>query len=147
MWLHRPGEVFCRNEIYRKLRDVDFAENVLLFDGADLLNGRDWRVLVRTAIRAAGLVVTSHQTCRLPTLIQCRTSPELLRRIVSQLLPEVPEKAESLLPALHDRHAGNLRNALRELYDLFAEDIFTLPGNLGARRRIPLTGALRQFVC
>ena len=121
-WLHRPGEDFFRDELLRDLRDDCYADSVLLFDGADLLNGRDWRVLVRTANRAAGLIVTSHQTCRLPTVIQCRTSPELLSRIVSQLLPEVPDEVESLLPALYDRHAGNLRNALRELYDLYAAD-------------------------
>jgi hypothetical protein len=121
-WLHPPGEDFYRDEVYRKLRDDDFANRVLLFDGADLLNGRDWRVLIRAANRAVGLIVTSHQPCRLSTVIQCRTSPELLRRIVSQLLPEVPDEVESLLPALYDRHAGNLRNALRELYDLYAAD-------------------------
>ena len=35
---------------------------------------------------------------------------------------DVPDDVESLLPALYDRHAGNLRNALRELYDLYAAD-------------------------
>jgi hypothetical protein len=128
------------------LRDDRFVGSVLLFDGADLLNGRDWRVLLRAANRAAGLIVTSHQPCRLSTVIQCRTSPELLRRIVAQLLPDVPEEVESLLPALCVRHKGNLRAALRELYDLCAKDIFISSGNLATRKRVQLTGAVPQFL-
>ncbi len=123
-WLHRPGDEFCRDELHRELREDAFAVSVLLCDGADLLNRRDWRVLLRATSRSAGLIVTSHQPCRLATLIECRTSPDLLGRIVAQLLPNVPDEVDAVLRTLYDRHAGNLRNALGELYDLYAANRF-----------------------
>jgi len=95
---------------------------VLVVDGAGHLGARDrWR-LRRAARRAAGLLVTAHHPLRpplrLPTLVECTTTPELLQALVDELLAGEP--APLPLPpaaALHARHAGNLRDALRELYD------------------------------
>lgn len=95
--------------------------DVILFDGADLMGRLAWRRVERRSRRAAGLVVTGHRRILLPTLAECSTTPELLEDIARRLL------GEAALPWLGDttralfaRHRGNLRDALRELYDLCA---------------------------
>jgi len=54
----------------------------------------------------------------LPTLIECTTSPALLDRIVHRLAPDTD--AVRTPNDLFARHHGNLREALRELYDVYA---------------------------
>ena len=105
-------------------RDVLFRDltprDVLFVDGAEQLGRFAW-LEVRTRSRAAfGLVITSHRPGLLPTLYECRTTPELLAGIVEDLVGR--EEAERLPPSgeLLARHSGNVRDALRELYDLCA---------------------------
>ena len=95
--------------------------DALLLDGAGHLGPWRWWRVRRVARRAAVLVVTLHRPGRLPTLAVCTTSPQLLGELIDELLaaadptldlPELPSATE-----LHARHAGNVRNALRELYD------------------------------
>ena len=88
---------------------------VVLVDGADSLPAFRWLLLRRAARSAGGLVITSHRAEMLPVLFRCRTTPELLRELVEVLAPP----AESI-EELFARHRGNLRNALRELYDICA---------------------------
>ena len=103
----------------RSLAELTAGE-LLALDSAGALSSRAWR-RVRGATRsAAGLVVTSHRPERLPTLVELRTTAGLLADIVSELAGR--ELAARLPPAgeLFARHAGNLRAALRELYDYCA---------------------------
>lgn len=91
----------------------------LLLDGAEQLNALSWRRVERRSRAAGGLVVTAHRAGLLPTLVECRTSPELLAGLLRELLGA---EADELRPEqLYARHGGNLRDALRELYDLWAE--------------------------
>ena len=87
--------------------------DVVLFDGADLLPWLDWRRFRRRTAGAGGLVVTMHKPGRLPTLVRCATSPALLREIVEAL----GGAGEASIPELFRKHRGNLREALRDLYD------------------------------
>jgi DNA polymerase III delta prime subunit len=80
-------------------------------DGAEQLTRLQW---FRLRLRRGGLVVTTHRRGMLPELHECRTSPALLREIASSLGVELTEDECS---ALHRRHAGNIRESLRELYD------------------------------
>ena len=90
------------------------ASDVLLLDGAEQLGRLAW-MEVRARTRAAGgLVITSHRPGLLPTLYECRTTPELLVGIVRDL------GAEPLEGDLFERHGGNLRDVLREMYDAYA---------------------------
>lgn len=93
------------------LRDLG-PRDFLLLDGAEQLGPLSWLLLKRRCRGAGGLLVTSHRPGLLPTLLECDTSPELLAGIVRELGAEVPDPE-----ALFARHGGNLRNALRELYD------------------------------
>jgi hypothetical protein len=96
------------------------SDTFLLIDGAERLGTFQWRRLQRRARRLGGLVITSHAVGRLPTLIECTTSLELLRGLVRELAPNELPAVEPMLGGLFERHAGNLRLCLRELYDLAA---------------------------
>lgn len=90
--------------------------NVLLIDSADHLKRFVWHLIKRKINRKnAGLVITSHKPHMLPTLIECSTTPKLLKEIVAGLSPQTDDK---LLENLYRKHKGNIRDALRELYDI-----------------------------
>ena len=102
------------------------ARDFLLLDGAEQLAARAWRRADRKSRVAGGLVITSHRAGLLPTLFECRTTVELLAGLVRDLLGE---KADGLSPTPEElvvRHHGNLRDALRELYDLWAARAYLL---------------------
>ena len=102
--------------IQRKILFHDLTPaDVLLLDGAEQLGRLPW-LEVRTRTRAAGgLIITYHRLGLLPTLHECRTTPGLLAEIVEELA------GEGVPADLFDRHGGNVRDALRELYDAFAD--------------------------
>jgi hypothetical protein len=89
--------------------------DVLLLDGAEQLGWLSWMEVRLRTRRAGGLVITSHRPGLLATLFECETTPELLAGIVRELAGDGVDAGE-----LHARHAGNVRNALRELYDRWA---------------------------
>lgn len=106
----------CRRLLSELTRDT-----ILLLDGADLIRRRDWSLLKRhTITHAYGLVITSHRRGLLPTLIECSTTPTLLKDIIDDLLPSGRTIPAEFLDTLYRRHQGNLRDCLRELYDLDA---------------------------
>lgn len=94
--------------------------DVILFDGAEQLGFLDWRRFERRTRSAGGLILTLHRPGRLPTLLETRTSPELLDALVAQLLGPEDREQGPASRELYARHAGNLREALREFYDRFA---------------------------
>jgi len=95
--------------------------HAVLLDGAEQLPFMRW-MQFRWQTRQAGIVViTTHWAGRLPTLHPCSTSSGLLRELVASLGQTV---SETNATALFHRHNGNLREALRELYDLAADKDF-----------------------
>jgi hypothetical protein len=94
--------------------------DLILLDGAEQLTPFRWRRLRRYTSRLGGLIVTVHHPGRLPTWIHCQTDGHLLLEIIRELLgvnlPGDLEWAHDLCA----RHSGNLRAALRELYDRYA---------------------------
>lgn len=134
--LEARGAVLRRLTLGRGQRRLSSAERrrllgdlgpreVLLIDGAQELDRRVWSRIRRRSRSAGGLVITSHQEGLLPTLRLCETSPELLQDLVAELLDELGPGATDLrslrLSSLYGRHGGNLRSALWELYDRWAE--------------------------
>ena len=111
--LDRDKRWFDSTELER-LRQAARSRAVILLDGFEQLTFLRWRQLCRLTRRAGGLIVTSHRACRLPVLVRTETSVPLLARIVSELLPAA---GDSLSNELFLRHRGNIRDALRELYD------------------------------
>ena len=94
------------------------SKDVLLFDGAEQLTRIAWWRFRRAARKAGGLVITSHRGGMLPTLVECETDAQLLGGIVRDLAPD-PSGHDT--GALFARHRGNVREALRELYDRYAD--------------------------
>jgi hypothetical protein len=109
--------------------------DLLLVDGAEQLGPLSWWSLRRRSRAAAGLIVTSHRPGLLPTLRECRTTPELLAGIVADLSGTAGEEEVGELFA---RHRGDLRLALRELYDRSAgltSPVAARPGSPSPRDR------------
>lgn len=107
-----PLDRSTRRQLLARLR----SDEIVLLDGADAIGYAMWFALRRRILsRAAGLVITTHRPGRLPTLIHCTTTPELLSGIVRDLLPERPDN--EALQQLYHHHQGNIRSCLRTLYD------------------------------
>src|SRR5262245_60908070 len=56
--------------------------DIILFDGAEQLPRLAWEQFKIKSRQAAGLIITTHNPGRLPTLLECVTHPSLLQDIV-----------------------------------------------------------------
>jgi hypothetical protein len=108
------------NDIFASLT----TREVILLDGAEQLGRWAWLRFQRLARCAGGLVITSHRPGLLPTLLECGTTLALLDAIVDELLAGTAPASDLATTRLFLGHRGNIRSALRELYDRFA----ALPG-------------------
>ncbi len=108
----------------RRALDDAFArvtpQHVICFDGAEQLTPFAWLRFKRRARGARGLIITSHKSGLLPTLIECGTSVELLDDIIRRLAPAAAADAAPTAGELFQKHHGDLRLALREMYDWYA---------------------------
>jgi ATPase family associated with various cellular activities (AAA) len=104
----------------RAVLEAAKGQGFLLVDGADALAPRAWRALRRHGRRAGGFVVSAHAEGLLPTLWRTRTSPHLLEETVQALTGAGSEVFGRPVHELFHSHGGNLREALRELYDVCA---------------------------
>jgi hypothetical protein len=93
---------------------------VTFLDGICELAPRERRRLLRLAREADGCVVTAHREGRLPTLLRTRTTPEILDAAVLSASGRSCESFGVWPEELWARHGGNVRTALRELYDVCA---------------------------
>ena len=96
------------------------ARDLILFDGAEQLGWLAWSRFERRSRTAGGILVTVHQSGRLPTLIETRTDAPLLACLIEQILEDRADEVRALAPQLFEKHGGNLREALRDLYDRYA---------------------------
>lgn len=99
----------------------------IIVDGAEQWPWWVWRRFARASRPANGVLITSHQSRRWPTLYECRTSSALLRELVGELAGSNSDPLAGASQALFERHRGNLRDALRELYDFCAQDVGSRP--------------------
>lgn len=95
--------------------------SIWIIDGAEVLSVLQWTMLRWKARNAAGLITTQHSPGRLPTLIQTRTSVALLATLVDRLAPG--HVSPEVLDQAYRLHQGNLRDALRWLYDRAATGV------------------------
>lgn len=102
----------------------DFRPGTLLvIDGYEQL-GRLSRLWLKWQVRRRqlGLLVTTHTPVSLPLLYRTPSTPQLTHAVVRQLA-EAEESGitDADIRSAHDRHSGNLREVLFELYDLFQD--------------------------
>lgn len=101
------------------------AGDLVCLDGAEQLNAARWMAFRYSVRRAGALLITTHKPGRLSTLIECTTSVQLLDRIVRRLTLGTDARLAAVrtphAEELFTRHRGNLRDALRELYDTYAD--------------------------
>jgi hypothetical protein len=95
-------------------------KHAVVIDGAEQLGWFGWRRLIFATRNAGFLLATFHRPGRLPQLIECRPDLTILSELVSELAPAQAPALESGLDQLLQRHQGNIRLCLRELYDLYA---------------------------
>lgn len=103
---------FGQRRLHETQRRMVSASDRIFLDSAEQLGWLGWREVRRLTARAASLVITTHTPGRLPTLHECRSSPALLAALVEDL----GESSAGVGP-LWTRHHGNIRLALRSLYD------------------------------
>lgn len=115
----------CREypaEFVRRARAEFTPNDVILFDGCEQLGPLAWRHFRWATRRTGGLVITTHRPGRLPTLWTCETSLALLTDLIGQLINLDSMISAESLGRLYDKHRGNLRDVLRELYDRAATE-------------------------
>jgi hypothetical protein len=95
--------------------------DLVLLDGAEQMAWWWWWRFRQGCRRGGGLIITSHRPGLLPTLIECRPSPELLDQVVRELLGEAAPVLQVPSRRLYQECRGNVREVLRGLYDLCAE--------------------------
>ena len=98
-------------------------KEIILLDGADQLNRLRWLLLKQDTLKkSAGLIITTHQRQLLPVLIKCSTTQLLFREIVAELVPKNVRINPYFLNEIYNHNSGNIRNCLRQLYDIYASD-------------------------
>ena len=114
VFLNEQDRAYPTDFVHRVLTEND----IILFDGCEQLGPFAWQRFRWKTRRAGGMVVTMHHPGRLPTLRICETNPELLASLIGQLPGQQSLVPPDELHHLYDKHQGNLRDVLRELYDV-----------------------------
>lgn len=117
--LSLPRRVLPKKKMEELMADLG-PDDLIAFDGADLLRPWDRWILKWRSRKAGGLLVTTHRRGMLPILVECSTSPELFESIVREILEPGDALPGVSLQQLFEKHGGNIRDALRELYDLYS---------------------------
>lgn len=114
--LNEERRGLTRREL-ESLRKSILPGDAVIADGAEQLNWLAWRRFRRAAAEAAFLVISTHAEERLPTLYECRVSPSTLQWLVTEITEGEEKLDDTDAEALFAKHGGNLRDAVRDLYD------------------------------
>lgn len=106
---------------WKGLWDSAGPDTLILVDGADLLPTWQRGLLKLISGRAKGLVTAGHSPLGLPVLSENQTSIKLLDKLLDELAGPVEDSLRQKSHALFRLHNGNVRNVLRELYMLYAD--------------------------
>jgi hypothetical protein len=91
------------------------THRIILVDSAENLPLWQFQLLkLKCKLHSLGLCVTAHKEGLLPTLIQCRSSLDLLCELSENLLGHKADKQS--LSKVYERSQGNLRLAFMHLY-------------------------------
>lgn len=101
-----PGEL-------EALRALD-TQTIVVLDGAEQLGTLGWFQFKRLTRKGGGVLITTHQSGRLPTLLQTQTSPDLLKQLLVAL--GVTGWGDEQIVRLFERFEGNIRDIFHHLY-------------------------------
>ena len=120
VWIQLHRDARRLSDAHRMDLAAITATDVVCVDGADLLPRRDRWWLARKALGAVAVIGTQHTAGWMPTLSSLTTTPVLLDDLVGELTGASVAALAGDRDAMFARHHGNLRSALRELYDVVA---------------------------
>lgn len=93
----------------------------ILLDGPDKMSYFSWKLCCLKTRKAGAFIATSHKPGYFPILLTTNTSPELLHKLICQLLKNKDMISLAEIQRLFDFHKGNIRLIFRELYDKWAD--------------------------
>jgi hypothetical protein len=97
---------------------------LLVIDGYEQLSWWSRVVLaVRRGITRAGLLVTTHRSCRLPLLVQLQPRVELACELVRALGVMPEEINDATVAATFSACQGNVRETMFQLYDHYQREV------------------------
>ena len=100
---------------------------IAVIDGYEQLS-LEHKIRLRRACRKgrSGLLITTHTPAwRLPVLLRTETTDATLQYVIRYLfrdLPDTTPPTRAMCRSLFDRHQGNLRNVLFDLYDHYEDN-------------------------
>ena len=120
-----PSEFWQRQkELANRFKSGQAAKRpIAVIDGYEQLSLLQ-KIKVRTGIRPgnAGLLITAHKQVRqIRVLFQTHCSPATLAHVIEHLFEDWSCEPPSMVLCreLFDRHQGNIRNILFDLYDIY----------------------------
>ncbi len=120
LFLNCEKRKFNRDEL--KLITQSTSENdIILFDGSEQMAWWHWYYFLWKVRKAKGLILTTHKPSKLPTILNTSTHFECYKAMVQQLIEKHPDlqylTTSERLHHLFEKYNGNMRLALRALYD------------------------------
>jgi GTPase SAR1 family protein len=110
-----------KRDLFSRIPKKRITGHAFLVDGVEQLSWPDWKFFCLYTKHAGALIITSHVKKKMPILVKTSTSPELLYDLVLKLVGEMEMVSKQEITRLFDTHQGNIRLALRELYDVWAD--------------------------
>ena len=107
--------------LFQTERYSETENDLLIVDGFESLGWLERRSLLGRHHSKGRLLVSTHQDCGLPVLFQSPTKPEIFNQLVSKLTKHVGSELVGESSRLFEKHQGNCRDAIFELYDLFEQ--------------------------
>ena len=100
---------------------IPFHRHAFLIDGVEQLSRLSRKRLYASTKKAGALVITSHRHTKMPVLVKTSTSPDLLYDLVLKLVGKKKMMDRQKINCLFETHNGNIRLALRTLYDTWSD--------------------------
>lgn len=117
------GQLFTAVSTLAHLLPTLTPPQLLLLDEAGRLPRPVWRRLRRRIPAGVGVVLAAHRSGRLPTWVRCATSAALLQTLVEEATNGRSPFSAAALSRVYHRRRGDLRAALADLYDMYADGV------------------------
>ncbi len=114
-----------KRELFKNNPEKLITGHAFLVDGAEQLSWLAWKRFCLYTKKSGAVIITAHAEAQrmrmMPTLVNTTTSPELLYDLVLKLIGKNDMVTRQEINRLFKSHHGNIRLALRELYDIWAD--------------------------